>query len=259
MINNATMYGFYKETLKYKADTINNSCVITPLENELMVELFKDIKTFHPEYKDRTSIVNFTTEEIKHLRISPAQHLFVTNYITTHKTIRDNNIKAKEVAKIRLTLTQFSFILATFNRLLWEAIIYEAYVFKYSLIGRIYAVCRKNESCKPKMNWKVSLSNRKAILDKGGIPRVELDARRAEFYNEKYEGEKWVEKHEPFNVAIIWKRTAYSVGQIPSSKDFGMKLVKATYTGNGVIDALKELRDNNRLDDLIIKYKGNHG
>jgi len=258
MINNATMYGFYKETLTYKADTINNSCVITPLEEELMLELFNDIKSFHPEYKDRTSIVNFTTDEIKNLRISPSQSLFVTNYVTAYKTIRDNKIKAKEVAKIRLTLTQFSFILATFNKLLWKAIIDEAYMFKYSLIGRIHAVCRQNASCKPKMNWQASLNNRKAILNKGGIPRVELDARRAEFYNEQYEGERWIEKHEPFNVSIIWKRTAYSVGQIPNSRDFAMKLVKSN-SGDGVIEALKQERDNNRLDDLIIKYKRNHG
>jgi len=217
MINNATMYGFYKETLKYKKDTIINSCTFTPLEEELMVELLTTIKELHPEYANKTSIINFTIEELKLLRINQHQKLFIHNYRITHKTIRDNKLKAMEVGKVPLTLTQFSFILATFNRLLWQAIINESYIFKYSLLGRIYAVCRKNDSCKPKMNWKASLANRQAILDKGGIPRIEMDARRAEFYNEQYDGEKWVESQDPFNVTIIWKRTAYSVGQIINS------------------------------------------
>lgn len=260
MINNDTMYGFYKETLKHKHDTIINSCTITDLEKELMDDLLKDIKTFHPEYKDRTSILNFTPKEISELRVSKSQALFITTYLNSHKVIQENRIKAKEECTIKLTSSQFSFVLLTFNKLLWQAIINEAYVFKYGLIGRIYAVCRKNESCKPKMNWKASLANRQAIIDKGGIPRVELEARRAAFYNEQYDGEAWVEKHDPFNLTIIWKRTAYSVGQIPSSKDFAMKLVKPnTVNDNSVITALKNMRDNNRLDDLIIKYQRNHG
>lgn len=259
MINNATMYGFYKEVLTHKHDTIIKSCTITPLEEELMSNLLEDIKKIHPEHKDKGSIVNYSIADINKLKISKAQKLFISSYLTTYRTIRENKIKAKETSELKLTQSQFSFILATFNRLLWKAIIDEAYVFKYGLIGRIYAVCRKNESCKPKMNWKASLTNKQAIIDRGGIPRVELDARRAEFYNQQYEGEKWIETNEPFNVTIIWKRTFYSVTQIPTSKDFGMKLVKANYTGNGVIDALKEIRDNNRLDNLLIKYKRNHG
>lgn len=258
MINNDTMYGFYKETLKHKYDTIIKACIITDLEQELMIELLQDIKKFHPEHRIKKTILDFSDIEIQQLKVNKSQLLFINNYITTYKTIQGNKIKAKEECAIKLTNNQFSFILATFNRLLWKAIIEEAYIFKHNLIGRIYAVCRKNESCKPKMNWKASLINRQAIIDKGGIPRVELDARRADFYNQTYEGEKWVETHEPFNVAIVWKRTAYSVSQIPTSKDYAIKLVKSA-TGDGVIAALKDMRDNNRLDDLIIKYQRNHG
>lgn len=258
MINNDTMYGFYKEALRHKYDTIVGACTITDLEKDLMVELLNDIKNIHPEHRIKKTIVDFNDIEISQLKINKAQRLFITNYINTYKTIQANKAKAKEECAIKITNNQFSFVLATFNRLLWQAIIDEAYVFKYNLIGRIQAVCRKNESCKPKMNWKASLTNRQAIINKGGIPRVELDARRAEFYNQTYEGERWVETHEPFNVAIVWKRTFYSTTQIPTSKDYAMKLVKSS-NGDGVIAALKETRDNNRLDDLIIKYQRNHG
>jgi len=256
MINNEAMFGFYKEALIYKHDNIINSCIISPLEEELMVELLQDIKKYHPEYGYITTITDFNAQELASLRISPSQRLFITNYINSINIIKENKVKAKDISTLKITKAQFSFILSTFNKLLWKAIIDEAYVFKYGLIGRIHAVCRKNESCKPKMNWKISLDNKQKILEKGGIPRVELEARSAEFYNKQYDGEKWIELHDPFNVTIIWKRTAYSINQIPTSKDFAMKLVRAS---NGVVQALKATRDNNRLDDLLIKYKSNHG
>jgi hypothetical protein len=103
------------------------------------------------------------------------------------------------------------------------------------------------------MKWKESLANKQAIIDKGGIPRIELEARRAEFNNEEYNGEEWIERHDPFNLAVKWRRSTYANLLLPSIKDFNMKLVR-TGRGFGVIDALKEKRDNNKLEDLLIKY-----
>jgi len=253
MINNITMYGFYKEALSDKGRAILNSCTISSIEEELMNELFKDIKVFHPEYSIYNSILDLTPENIKTLRISPSQHLFITNYITTSKTMKENKIKSIEASKILVNQVEFSFILTTFNRLLWTALIEKAYVFKHKLLGSFFVLCRENAICKPKMKWKESKANKKEIIEKGGIPRIELEARKAAFNNEEYNGEEWIERHDPFNLIIKWRRSPYANLTLPTIKDYNMKLVK-TGRGLGVIDALKEKRDNNKLEDLLIKY-----
>lgn len=247
------MYNFYKEALSDKGRAILGSCLISPVEEDLMVELFNDIKTFHPEYINTSSIMALTTEQRETLRVSSHQKLFISNYVNTINTMKENKKKAQEVSKLLINQGQFSFILTTFNKLLWTALIEKSYKFKHKLIGSFYVVCRENPICKPKMKWKESLSNKQAIIDRGGIPRIELEARRAEFNNEEYKGEEWVERHEPFNLAIKWRRSTYANLLLPSIKDFNMKLVR-TGRGYGVIDALKEKRDNNKLEDLLIKY-----
>ncbi len=253
MINNETMYSFYKEVLSDKGRAILGSCFIFTVEEDLMIELFKDIKTFHPEYINTNSILDLTIEQQKALRVSTHQHLFISNYVNTVNAIRENKKKAQIASKVLVNQSEFSFILITFNRLLWRALIDKAYKFKHKLIGSFYVVCRENPICKPKMKWKESLANRQAILDKGGLPRIELEARTAEFNNEDYKGEEWIERHDPFNLSIKWRRSNYANLLLPSIKDFNMKLVK-TGIGNGVINALKEERDNNKLEDLLIKY-----
>lgn len=253
MINNETMYSFYKEALSDKGRAILGSCLMSSIEEDLMVELFNDIKTFHPEHSNKSSILALNAKQIKELRVSPHQKLFISNYIDTINTMKENKKKAAEVSKLLINQGQFSFILITFNRLLWTALIEKSYKFKHKLIGSFYVVCRENPICKPKMKWKESLSNKQAIIDRGGIPRVELEARKAEFNNEEYKGEEWIERHDPFNLAIKWRRSSYANLLLPSIKDFNMKLVR-TGRDVGVIDALKEKRDNNKLEDLLIKY-----
>jgi len=253
MINNETMYSFYKEALSEKSRAILDSCLTSPAEEDLMLEIFNDIKTFHPEYINVTSILDLKQEEIDALRVSKTQSLFILNYIHTHNTMRENKKKAREAAKIIVNQSEFSFILITFNRLLWKALIEKAYRFKHKLIGSFYVVCRENPICKPKMKWKESLANKQAIIDKGGTPRLELEARKAAFNKEEYKGEEWIERHDPFNLSLKWRRSSYANLTLPTIKDFNMKLVK-TGVGNGVINALKDMRDNNKLEDLLIKY-----
>ena len=88
---------------------------------------------------------------------------------------------------------------------------------------------------------------------KGGIARIELEARTADYKGEDYKGEEWIERHDPFNLIIKWRRSSYANLKLPTIKDFNMKLCR-TGVGNGVINALKDERDNNKLEDLIIKY-----
>lgn len=256
MINNETFYMFYKEVLADKGRTLRASCTIPIIEYNLMLDILEDIKTIYPEYSNYKCVTDFTVEELKSLDIKPTYKLFIQNYIKTTEIIKDNDKKFLEITKIKYTQQEFNFILLTFNRLLWKAIIDEAYVFKHYLIGKLYAVCRENPICKPKMKWKESKANKKAIIDRGGIPRVELEARTAEFNNEEYKGEEWIERHDPFNVTIKWRRSAYSAGKISTIKDFNMNLVR-TGVGNGVVNYLKDVRDNNKLEDLLIKYQQN--
>lgn len=253
MINNETMYNLYKEALSDKGRAILDSCTISNPEQDLMLEILEGIKVIYPEYINVKSIIEFTDEQVATLNVSKPQKLFIDNYITTYKNIKLNQIKASVASKAPVNKVEFSFILTTFNRLLWRAMIDKAYKFKHNLIGVIYVVCRENPICKPKMKWKESKANKQAIIDKGGIPRVELEARMAEFNNEDYKGEEWIERHDPFNLAIKWRRSSYANLKLPTIKDFNMKLCR-TGVGNGVVDALKEARDNNKLEDLLIKY-----
>lgn len=247
------MYGLYKEALSDKGRAILASCVTSEVEDNLAEELLNDIKSIHPEHKDIKSVIDFTTEEIKALKISNNNFKFLTSYRNTVTTMKSNKIKAREVSKVLINKTEFSFILTTFNRLLWKAMIDKAYVFKDSMIGSFGVVCRENAICKPKMKWKESKANKQAIIDRGGLARIELDARTADFKGESYEGEEWIERHDPFNLIIKWRRSSYANLKLPTIKDFNMKLCR-TGAGNGVINALKDKRDNNKLEDLIIKY-----
>lgn len=247
------MYNLYKEALSDKGRAILDSCSITVAEEALMLELLESIKKFHPEFNHIKTITDFTTDEVKTLRVGKQQKLFIDSYINTYTIILENQIKARVASKIHINKVQFSYILINFNRLLWRAMIDKAYVFKHKLIGSIYVVCRENPICKPKMKWKESLANKQAILDKGGKPRIELQAREAEFNGTEYIGEEWIERHDPFNLAIKWRRSVYANLKVATIKDFNLKLVR-TGIGNGVVDALKEERDNNKLEDLIIKY-----
>lgn len=256
MINNGTMYDLYRETLTDKGKAILESCIIPLGEEELMKELLEDIKIFHTEYKDIKSIMDFTDIQIEQLRVSKPQKLFIISYINSVKTIKENKVKAREAMKIRVRSEEFSFILTTFNRLLWQAMIEKAYVFKHHLIGKLYVICRENAICKPKMKWKESKANKNAIIERGGLPKIELDARRAKYNKEDYKGEEWIERHDPFNLVIKWKRSAYANLKLPSIKDFNMQLVR-TGVGNGVVNKLKDVRDNNKLEELLIKYQRN--
>ena len=251
MINNDTMYGLYKDALSDKGRAILASCITNPIEEELIKEILNDIKTFHPEFNNINTVLDFTDSDIKTLRISPNSFKFMLSYINTIKTMVDNKIKARKVSEIKINKVEFSFILYTFNRLLWKVMIDKAYVFKDTLIGLLYVVCRENAICKPKMNWKESKANRQAIIDKGGIARIELEARTAEYKDEEYHGEEWIERHDPFNVIIKWRRSSYANLKLPTIKDFNMKLIRGE---SSVMNYLKEIRDNNKLEDLLIKY-----
>jgi hypothetical protein len=253
MINNLTMYQLYKEALLEKSKAILASCTISELEYEMMVELFDTIKSFHPEYKEVKSITDLKLEDIEKLRISPSQFLFIKSYLLSISVIKQNKEKALLINKVKINNTHFNFILLTFNRLLWKAMIEKSYVFKHKFIGSLQVVCRENEMCKPKLKWKESLANKKAIEEKGGKPRIELEAKTAEFKEEDYKGEEWIERHDPFNVTIKWRRSTYANLKVPTIKDFTMKLCR-TGKNNGVVNALKEARDNNKLEDLLIKY-----
>jgi hypothetical protein len=253
MINNDTMYGLYKEALSDKGRAILASCVTTQVEEDLIAELLNTIKIFHPEHINVKSVLEFTNTDLKALRMSKQNFTFITSYINTINTMKANKIKSREASKLLINKTEFSFILTTFNRLLWKAMIDKAYVFKDSMIGSIYVVCRENAICKPKMKWKESKANKQAILDKGGIARIELEARTAEYNNEDYKGEEWIERHDPFNLIIKWRRSSYANLKLPTIKDFNMKLCR-TGASNGVVNFLKDERDNNKLEDLLIKY-----
>lgn len=253
MINNDTMYGLYKEALSDKGRAILASCITTEVEEELIHEILTDIKIFHPEFKHINNVIEFTPADIKTLRMSPNNIKFLTSYINTINTMKVNKVKAREVSKIKINKVEFSYILTTFNRLLWRAMIDKAYIFKDTLIGSLGVVCRENAICKPKMKWKESKANKQAIIDKGGIARIELEARTADYKGEDYKGEEWIERHDPFNLIIKWRRSSYANLKLPTIKDFNMKLCR-TGVGNGVINALKDERDNNKLEDLIIKY-----
>jgi hypothetical protein len=247
------MYGLYKEALSDKGRAILASCVTSEVEEALIEELLIDIKSIHPEHKAITTVMEFTDDDIKRLKISESNFKFLNSYINTITTMKNNKLKARNVSKILINKTEFSFVLTTFNRLLWKAMIDKAYVFKDSMIGSIAVVCRENAICKPKMKWKESKANKQAIIDNGGTARIELEARTADFKGEDYEGEEWIERHDPFNLIIKWRRSSYANLKLPTIKDFNMKLCR-TGTGNGVINALKDARDNNKLEDLLIKY-----
>lgn len=251
MINNDTMYGLYKDALSDKGRAILASCITNPIEEELIIDILNDIKDIHPEFNNIKTVLDFTNEDIKNLRINPNSLKFMLSYINTIKTMNINKIKAREISKIKINKTEFAFILYTFNKLLWKTMIDKAYVFKDSLIGSLYVVCRENSICKPKMNWKESKANRQSIIDKGGIVRIELEARTAEYKNEEYHGEAWIERHEPFNVIIKWRRSSYANLKLPTIKDFNMKLIRGE---SSVVNYLKDIRDNNKLEDLLIKY-----
>lgn len=252
------MYDLYKEALSEKGKAILASCSISDLEYEMMQDLFNTIKTFHSEHKDVKSITDLSAEDIEKLRISPSQSLFITSYLRSIVIIKENKEKVLLINRIKINNTHFNFVLLTFNRLLWKAMIDKAYVFKHKFIGTIQVVCRENEMCKPKLKWKESLANKKAIEEKGGKARIELEARTAEFNNEDYKGEDWIERHDPFNVTIKWRRSIYANLKVPTIKDFTMKLCR-TGKANGVVDALREERDNNKLEDLLIKYYRTNG
>lgn len=247
------MYGLYKEARQENAQTIINACTISNIEEELMMELLKDIKIFHPEYNNVKSILDIPDEDINKLRISPSQLLFINSYKKSITIIKANVLKANTLSTIPTTLVQFSFILYTFNKLLWKAMIEKAYIFKHPFIGKFLVLCREDAVCRPSINWKDSNNNRKTIIENGNIPKIELEARTADFNNQDYKGEDWVTRHKPFNLRIKWQRSSYAGMILPTIRDYNMKLCK-TSKGNGVVDALKAMNDNNKLEDLLIKY-----
>ena len=247
------MYELYKDSKKDEAKVIVDSCKIPATEEALMIEVIQLIQDIHPEFSSIKDTLLLTTEQINSLRINKHQKLFILNYNETKKTIKANIEKAKEVQQVKMTLTIFSFILVTFNRLLWKTIIDKAYTFKHTMIGSIYTVCREDNKCSPTPNWQVTKKNKEKLLAQGLQPRYELEARTAEFNNEEYNGVEFVEKYKPFNVILKWRRSSYANLATPDIRNFAMQLTRKD-NGTGARDYLKRVRDENKLEDLLIKY-----
>lgn len=247
------MYEFYKDSKRDEAKVILDSCKISSTEEDIMVEVVQLIQDIHPEFSCIKDTLNFTTEDINNLRINKHQKLFITNYNQTKRTIQSNLDKAKEVGQVKMNLTVFSFILITFNRLLWKTIIDKAYTFKHNMIGAIYTVCREDNKCSPGANWQATSKNKKELIKKGLKPRYELEARTAEFEGKEYDGVEFVERYKPFNVVLKWRRSSYANLATPDIKSFIMQLTRSN-DGIGARDYLKKVRDENKIEDLLIKY-----
>lgn len=247
------MYEFYKDSKKDQAKVIVDSCKITSTEEELMKEVIQLIQDIHPEFSGITTTVTLTNEQVNQLRINKHHKLFILNYNKTKQIIQTNITKAKVIGTVSINLTVFSFILITFNRLLWRAIIDKAYTFKHNMIGSIYTVCREDAKCSPTPNWQKTKENKEKLLAKGLRPRYELEARTAEFKEEHYDGVAFVEKNKPFNVTLKWRRSSYANIATPDIRNFSMQLTRSN-DGIGVRDYLKKVRDENKIEDLLIKY-----
>lgn len=247
------MYSLYKDTIKDKAKEIGESCKLDDVAITLINEIIKEIQTKHPEYSKLTSTINLTNEQINNLNITKHSKLFITNHSETLKVIQLNKEKARQLYKVRITLVMFNYILVTFNRLLWKRIADYAYVFRHTMIGSFYIVCRENATCKPRPNWVKTKENKENLLSQGLKPRYELEAREAAFKGEHYDGVPFVERFKPFNLAFKWKRSKYANFTTPEIMNYNMEIVRSS-SGKGFRDYLKRLRDENNLEDLLIKY-----
>jgi hypothetical protein len=212
------MYELHEVKFNIELDIINKELKLLERNKKKLLSYFKLISL--PDN------VNFENIELGKEKVidnpTSSYEIFYNAKLKDYNSsciIYNNKIEVKNlILQHKIKPVIFNYILNRFNELLSEEIIYYKYKFKDLFLGGLLLI--SNKSPRPSINWKISLDNKKKLIEEGKIPYLKNDAEVAKQNNQEYNGIKWLHEFTGFSLFFQWELENKQFIRLPNIKNF---------------------------------------
>lgn len=186
------------------------------------------IEAIPAEYKDLIKNYNY-------------YNIIIKNYYTLFNILLEYEKQCNELEAQKVSYVVYKAVITKYNKKLLKYCIDTGKAFSNKYFGTIQLFYRTADGVKRKVNWKLSNENKKNILERGGEPYLEKNAKAAAEAGVEYKGEKWIVMG--FEQGLLyWRwypsqlikdeinREVYNYKFIPARGDFGaIKMLSDVY------------------------------
>jgi hypothetical protein len=142
----------------------------------------------------------------------------------------------KTLSNKKITIKVYKDILRKCNNKIGDWLIRTGGEFNSPYFGGISLRHREDTN---RVNWGKSNKNKKAILDRGGIPYNKEDEQRCIEAGIPYHGEKWLDKDHPNGLLVVyWQLNTFVKQYLPESLTVRFTATKGNY---GIVKRLSDL------------------
>lgn len=168
-------------------------------------------------------------------------NIIIKNYYTLFNILLQYENECKSLEDQKVSYNVYKNVITKYNKKMLKYCIDTGKAFSNKYFGTLQLFYREADGVKRKVNWKLSNENKKAILERGGEPYLEKNAKAAEEAGVEYKGEKWIVLG--FEQGLLYwrwypsplikdeiKREVYNYKFIPARGDFGaIKMLSDIY------------------------------
>lgn len=252
MITTNTMYELHTISAQVKIDILVKEVVDLKRMLSAIDIYFEENKDLIPNDSSLTLIKKGKGKKVSYP--SSNKYLYyniqIQQYNVLYARLQPKKQELEILRSYKIPLRIFAFILRRFNELLIQEILHNSYRLKDNVIGHIYLIV--NKSKKANINWGISLKNKQAILDRGGIPFIIEEAENAKLLGIDYKGEKWVEFLPEYRMFYNWKTVASNRIKLPNITNFSFQPLRGV---NSAVSMLGDIEKKLSQEELISIYK----
>lgn len=163
--------------------------------------------------------------------------MYIKKYIEANKDLSTLTTNITRYKKEIISFKLYKRIISSFNLKIIDKIINNNYLFKLvPSFGGISVI--RNHSKKKSVNWGASQKNKKAIIERGGIPYLKEDS----IGVEDYKGEQWLVYHPSPNFYLHWHKTPNQLNIVnPYIKDYKYTPSRGK---NSIVTKLQTVKDD---------------
>lgn len=256
MIKVDAMYNLYVHSIetKIKRNTIRIDELNKKVE-EYLPQL-SEVKETISKYVDYSDVVNGLVREIP-----------ITIDNQNDNSVRYINVLIKHFYELRapmhilaeenkllstkkITIKVYKEIIKKANNKIGDYLIKTGKEYAHPYLGTFQVL---HDEVVNKPNWKVSNENKKAILERGGIPYSKEDEDRCIAAGIPYFGEKWLDKSRPGGlIVLVWRSSSFMKERLREDKGTKFKGNKSRF---GIIQKFSEYYLTNGGYDQFLKFK----